>query len=108
MGSASSTTAPGYEPIKSDSFGAERIAGVPCCPEISHEACNVALDDIVGSWMMGANVLEFHQVISLSPATPAGGARSLKLCRVGNHRILEFSKKLGEFKLRRGIVPDAA
>jgi hypothetical protein len=111
MGGALSTTAPAYEPLKSDSFGGECIPGVTCCPEIGNEGGNVALEDIMGSRTNGASafsILDFHQVIFLSPATAAGEVRSPELCRVGNHRILPFSKELEGSKPQRGIGSDAA
>jgi hypothetical protein len=108
MWCALSTTAPNYEPLKSDSFGGECITGVTCCPEIGNEGGNVALDDIVGSRMNGAGILDFHQVIFLSPATLAGELRSPELCRVGNHRIVPFPKELEGSTLLRGIGSEAA
>ena len=108
MGGALSTTAPDYEPLKSDSFGGECITGVTCCPEIGNESGNVALDDIVGSRVSGASALDFHRVIFLSPATAAGELRSPELCRVGNHRIVPFSKELEGSTLPRGMGSEAA
>ena len=90
MGGALSTTAPAYESLKRVSFGGEDITGVTCRPEIDNEGGKVALDDIVGSRMNGASVLDFHSVIFLPPATAAGEVRSPELCRVRNHRILPF------------------
>jgi hypothetical protein len=105
---ALSTPAPAYEALKSGSFGGECITGVTCCPKIGNEGCNVALDEIVGSRMNGARALDFHQVIFLSPATAAGEVRSPELCRVGNHRIPQFSKKREGSKLPRGIILQSA
>ena len=108
MGGALSTTAPGDEPLKCDSFGGECITGVTCDPEIGNEGGDVAFDDIAGSRMNGASALDFHQVIFLSPATSAGEVKGPELCRVGNHRILPFSKELAGSKPPRGIGSDAA
>jgi hypothetical protein len=60
MGGALATTAPAYESLKRVSFGGEDITGVTCRPEIDNEGDKVALDDLVGSRMNGASVLDFH------------------------------------------------
>ncbi len=87
---------------------AKCIGGITRGLGIGHEGREVSFDDIPRGRIIGINILGFHEVIFLCPATSAGELRSVQLCRVGNRGILEFSRKLGGFKTPRGITPEAA